>query len=292
MDKKTYSILNGKLVLAARAAIPITDRGFRFGDGVFETIRIETGIPYQWDLHMRRLFEGLTAIRIASPVEDWVPYAKKLLKKNEVERGFLRIAVSRGMGSRGYAPYPPGMPPTWLIETLPAATLPEQPCRLWLSVHARVPRQCLPVHLKLAQGLGSTLALLEAADHHCDEALQLTPDGFLCEAASANLFWISDEALFTPSLETGCLNGTTRDALMRLTPVGIKVVKTGIAALEDAQAVFLTNCRYGVWPVAELKPLGKRYDTSHRLLRQFAALLEKDRINEATVYRKDWNGKR
>jgi branched-subunit amino acid aminotransferase/4-amino-4-deoxychorismate lyase len=288
MQQKPYSILAGKLVLAERAAIPVADRGFRFGDGLFETILIKDGVPYQWALHMDRLAGGLAALRIAAPVEDWVLHARKLLKRNGVKNGFLRIAVSRGVGSRGYAPHPPGMPATWVIETLPPSPAPEKPCQLFLSRLARIPRQCLPVNFKLAQGLNNTLALLEAQDHRCDEALQLTTDGFLCEAASANIFWIRDDVLYTPALDTGCLNGTTREAILRLSPVEIKTVKQGVGALEHAEAIFLSNCRTGIWPVAELAPMGKTFNVKHRLMRQLAGLLRADRIAYVAKHRNQW----
>ncbi len=288
MDKKTYSILAGKLVLANRASIPVADRGFRFGDGVFETILIKDGVPYQWDLHMERLSGGLAALRIEAPVNDWTAYAKKLLKKNNTKNGFLRIAVSRGVGSRGYTPYPPGMPTNWLIETLAPSPAPENPCHLWLSNLARIPRQCLPVNFKLAQGVNNTLALLDAHDHRCEEALQLTTEGFICEAASANVFWIKDEILFTPALDTGCLNGTTRDAILRLSPVGVKAVKQGVGTLEHAEAMFLSNCRLGVWPVAELKPMGKIFDVKHRTMRQISGLLRADQAAYFAKHRKQW----
>ena len=291
MDKKTYSILNGKLVLASRAAIAVADRGFRFGDGVFETIRVEKGVPYQWELHMARLQQSLIAISITNPTQEWEMQAKKLLRKNAISSGFLRIAVSRGVGSRGYAPFPPRMPPSWVIETLPALKPPTEPYRLWLSKYPRIPLVCLPVNSKLAQGLNNTLALMEAEQAQCHEALQLTTDGYIAEAASANIFWIRQGVLYTPSLDTGCLNGTTRDAIIRLSPLPLRMEKAGIRALQGAECAFLANCRLGVWPVAALEPLGLTFSTHHRAYKQLAGLLRADMEILCQKHRKRWMGR-
>ncbi len=290
MQAKTYSMLAGTLVRSDRAAIAIADRGFRFGDGVFETIRIEKGVPYQWDLHIDRLRNGLAAIEISLDV-DWEACVKRIIRKNSFKRGFLRIAVSRGVGSKGYLPYPKAMPATWVLELLPDMAAPHAPARLWLSQWARIPKQCLPSNYKLAQGLNNTLALLEAQKHGCDEALQLTTDGHLCEAAGANVFWITGDTLYTPPLTSGCLNGTTRDAIIRLSPVAVRTDLLGLPALQEAQAVFLSNSRVGIWPVASLSPIERKYQPHHRLIKQLSGLLRADREAYIHSHKKFWGAR-
>lgn len=277
MDEKLFTCLNGRFVLAHRAAVSVSDRGFRFGDGVFETIRTERGVPYQWQAHMQRLAQGLSSLAITPPVEDFSPFAKALLKKNNARDGFIRLAVSRGVGSRGYAPYPPGMPAHWVMEWIPGIHSPTAPCRLWLSAVPRIPPACLPTAAKLAQGLNSTLATMEAQRAGCDEALQLSIDGLLSEAASANLFWLKGNILHTPVVETGCLVGTTREALLRLSHVPVRLVSEGLSSLQSADAVFLTNSRVGVWPVASLQPMGWAFNTTHPMHRQLLSALVEDR---------------
>jgi 4-amino-4-deoxychorismate lyase len=283
-----YTCLNGRFLRAERAALPVTDRGFRFGDGVFETIRLEDGVPYQWPLHMARMEAGLHALRITTPPMDWAFYAKKMIEKNKAREGFLRIAISRGSGSRGYAPYPASMPISWVIEYLPPLPPPESAMALWLSSMARVPLQSLPTNHKIAQGLGSTLALMEAHDHGCDEALQLTTHGFLCETASANLFWYHDQTLYTPSLDLGCLNGTTRDAVFRISPVQTRAVHAGIADLEKADAVFICNTRLGIWPIHAIQPMGWHYATNHPLMQALRDLFIRDRVRDSQQHASLW----
>ncbi len=285
MHQPALTCINGRFVPASEAMLPIADRGFRFGDGVFETIRLIRGVPYQWELHMRRLEAGLAALRITPPIVDWQASARTLIQRNSVSEGYLRIAVSRGVGSKGYLP-DADITANWVIETLPPTTPEKEACTLWLSSLTRPSPENLPAQYKLAQGIGSTLALLEARDHGADDALMLSGSGHVSEAASGNLFWLKGDTLFTPALTTGCLMGTTRAAIMRL----FEVVEThaGIEDFLSADAAFLCNVRHGIWPIASLMPHAKTYDTRHARLLEIAAALEADRSAYTTLHTAQW----
>lgn len=270
--------LNGEFVPADKARVPVTDRGFRFGDGVFETIRLEQGRPYQWQLHLARLQAGLAALRITAPAIDWRRVADELIQRNAATQGFLRLTVTRGSGSKGYVP-DAGIVPFWVMEYLPPALETTSPCKLWVSSIQRSPLSVLPTNSKLNHGIGSTLALLDARDNGGDEALMLSSSGKLCEAASANLFWVKDGTLYTPALSTGCLDGTTRAAVLRLAPLPTQEVVAEIDALATADAVFLTNTRAGIWPVSTLIPEGWEYDAAHPCIAELRVRLASDRAS-------------
>lgn len=261
LEPKHYAYVNGRFVLAHHAVVPITDRGFRLGDGLFETIRVAQGVPFQWNLHEHRLIQGLLALRIAPIKTDIKSIVKKLIHKNKLDSGFVRIAITRGVGSQGYRPSA-NIHPTLVIETLPLPTSPLKAASCWLSKVTKPALSSLPVHSKIAHGINSTLALLEATDHHCNEALMLSSQGQLCEAASGNIFWFRDDILYTPTLETGCLSGTTREAILRLSPYPVRLVSCGISELHGAHAVFLTNCNWGVLPVVSLEPQGWKWNVN------------------------------
>lgn len=288
MDEKLFTCLNGSFVLAHRAAVAAADRGFRYGDGLFTTMRVERGVPFYWHAHMERLSVGLQALRIDLDLSTLQPYAKKLLLKNHAQHGFLRVGISRGVGSRGYKPHPPGMPVTWVMEWMDGLPETGKPSTLWLSSYARIPPQCLPMHAKLAQGLNSTLAAMEAQDHETDEALQLAVDGSISEASAANIFWLKDGQLFTPSLDCGCVAGVTREAILRVSPLPTRIVREGLTALQDAEAVFLTSARVSVWPVAAIEPSGQRFNTTHPIHRQMLSLLTQDRQKQLFANRHLW----
>jgi branched-subunit amino acid aminotransferase/4-amino-4-deoxychorismate lyase len=278
MNAQTITCLNGEFLPAADARVSVTDRGFRFGDGVFETIRHTRGQPYQWQLHLNRLDAGLAALRIAPPDVDWRTVANEMISRNGADDGFLRLAVTRGSGSKGYVP-DAGITPTWVMEYLPPSALPTHPCKLWVTSIQRAPLAALPTNHKLAHGISNTLALLDAHENGCDEALMLSSANKLCEAASANLFWIKDNILFTPALSTGCLAGTTRDAILRLSPIPVQEVVAELDTLATAEAVFLSNTRLGIWPVQTLVPEGWEYDAAHSCISELALRLDNDRAS-------------
>lgn len=281
MQQPLYTCINGRFLPENEAMLPVTDRGFRFGDGVFETIRIENGAPYQWALHLQRLKAGVSALRIPTPRVNWEEHTRELLSRNNFHEGYLRLSISRGSGSRGYMPEFSATP-NWVMETIPAHSQVQAPSTLWLGSYTRAPLTTLPGNNKLSQGVTSTLALLEAREHDCDEALMLTVDGTICSAASANLFWITGNTIYTPALGTGCLAGTTRAAVMRL----MQVTET-IADLNDiaaAQCVFISNVRLGVWPVATLAPNNLHFDVAHPIFLDISKRLRTDRATAHT----DW----
>lgn len=287
MIPRPHTCLNGRFVLHDRAAIPVGDRGFRFGDGVFETIKIVKTVPYQWEFHMNRLLDGLAALQITIGMYDLKALVQAQLKKNKQESGYIRIAISRGVGSRGYRPYPKHALPTLVIESLEDMPPPNKPYVLWLSKWTRPSLTALPVNFKLAHGINNTLALLEAEEHDADDALMLSNSGELCETASANLFWLKDDMLYTPSLDTGCLRGSIRDAIIRLSPVHTKTVQAGLNTLEDAEAVWITNGRLGIIPIYTIEPAGYHYDI-HTMTKTLQQRLHEDMQRYAKAHQGDW----
>lgn len=280
----SYVILNGKLVARDKAHISILDRGFRYGDGVFETIRIHNGVPYRFSWHLQRLAAGLAAIRLKYKVAGLQPDCANLIKRNKCKDGLLRIQVTRGSGGHGYLPAKAA--PTCVIETLPLTPAPKKPVSLWLSGYRRIPENALPVRAKLCQGLNSTLARLEAEENQCFEALQLNQQGTIAETSSAHIFWRRQNALFTPALDCGVLEGSTRNALCRLaTPV--HTIHAGLDDLKAADAVCITNVSWGVLPVASLAPEGASWDSA-ALAGQLATLLKGDMENHCRAHVKEW----
>ena len=262
---------NDRYVDAVQARVSADDRGFRFGDGLFETIAVYGGKPYQIDWHMERLQAGLAALKIPQTL-NLKPETLETIKRNNITEGFARIMISRGEGSIGYLPKP-NIKPTILIEAFPRTEPLPQPATLFRSSHIKPPLESLPTNMKLAQGVNSTLARLEAQENGCFEALQVNAQGHLCEASSANLFWVKKGIVYTPSLSTGCLNGSTRAALMRITKV--HQVKDPPTALHEADEVFLTNCVWRVLPVIELKPLGYKWSPG-KITADLHELLKRD----------------
>jgi branched-chain amino acid aminotransferase len=249
-----FVFINHRYVSAEKAVIPVSDRGFRFGDGVFETIRVHQGRMYQWSLHLNRLEGGMQALKMPAPDGETLHQAAcELLIKNEIESGFVRLAISRGSGSRGYLPTVETSP-TIVIETIDGYREMPDSISLWLSSYAKVSRHALPVKYKLAQGLNATLAQLEAQEKGAREALLLNDQGYVSEAGAANIFWVKDQQVYTPALSCDCVDGTIRQAVIRLAPTKVQQVEAALLRLLDADEVFITNTGGLIMPVTSLHP--------------------------------------
>lgn len=267
--------LNGRLQDSAEARISIDERGFRFGDGVFETIPVYSGVPYLLPYHLARLQTGLAALKIEYKTASLTPSVSEVIAANRMEQGVVRIYVSRGIGSQGYLPVSPAPSPTLLIQPLPMPQIPGAPVTLWLSTWEKISPRALPTESKLAQGLNATLARMEAREHGCYDALQQSAVGHVSEASSANIFWLKQGVLYTPALSTGALAGVTRRRLMELVSTPVREGEFTLQDMRGAEAVFLTNAACGIVPVSSLQPLGFTWESSEAA-KPFAALRQKD----------------
>jgi branched-chain amino acid aminotransferase len=281
-----YIILNHVLVQAEKALIPVNDRGFRYGDGAFETIAVQDGVPYRFAWHLSRLKKSLEAIRIPMDIAFLRDECEILLEANRLKNGLLRLQITRGVGGRGYLPEP-NTTPTCVVETLPFLDAPLEPVAIMASSFAKIPSAALPVY-KHCNGLNPTLARMEAADHGCFDTLMLGENGFIAETSSANIFWVKNKKLFTPGLECGLISGSIRAALLEISPYPAKEVRATVATLADADAVFLTNVAWKVLPVSELKPLGLRWN-SESTAQFYRAVLNQDMARYSQEHRAEWH---
>lgn len=254
-----HLLINSQLIHAQEAKISVSERGFRFGDGVFETIAVHAGKPYQWPFHIKRLQAGLKAIRIAQSLDTLKADCQKLLAANQITDGLLRIYISRGQGGRGYMPDATASALV-VIEAMPHTFALLPPVEMWLSRYEKISPKALPVQYKLAQGMQSTLTTMEAADNQCADALLLSADGYVCETTCGNIFWLQNETLYTPSLDCGALDGSTRHMLMHLSPWKVEEGAYMLDALKQAEAVIITNCRIKAQSVARLLPSGDAWE--------------------------------
>ena len=281
----TFAYVKNEFVPKEKALISIEERGFKFGDGVFETIRVYDSIPYQWDLHLARLKEGIDTLKIAAHLTKIYALCCELIQKNNVTEGLLRISLSRGIGSRGYMPTVDSPDSsTLVIETLPLPPRQIDPVDLWISNFQKISAKALPVNVKMMQGMNSILSRMEAAEHKCFESLMLGDRAQICECSSSNIFWYHDNTLFTPSRMAGIHAGTTREAVIRVFPK----VKEGLFLLKElhaAEEVFIVNAPWQVIPVKALYPMKLTWD-KFTISSQIQKLLEEDVIAYTAAIKK------
>lgn len=248
-----FTFVNGSLLPSDKAGLPIADRGLKFGDGVYETIRVENGKPFSWNKHMERLEISLRLLKIDADTSNLLDICQQLLKQNNITQGTLRIMITRGIGGVGYLPGKKNEC-SIVVEANPLPRIPQQPVDLWLSKWNKIPPECLPAAAKTMQGLSSTLARMEAEENGCFEAVLLALDGHICECSSSNIFWVKNGKLYTPSLEAGILAGTTRDSIIESWPDGVTEGLFSIKDLEQADEVFVTNVVWTALPIKRLMP--------------------------------------
>lgn len=249
--------LNGRFVPEEQAVVSAFDRGFLYGDGLFETLRVMNGVPLRWDAHWRRFAMGMLRLDLAV---QWQPEylranAADLSHHNGMPDATLRLTISRGVGERGYSPRGADSP-TFLMSLHPAPSLPAGAPQLKLhTASLRLPAGDWLSACKTANKLLHVLTRAEAETAGADEALLLNPNGEVAEATSANLFWIEGHTLHTPPLTSGALPGVTRaDVLGLCRSQSIPATETtaDLARLSRADGCFLTSSASGLVEVIAL----------------------------------------
>lgn len=247
--------LNSRFVPEAQAVVPITDRGFLYGDGLFETLRVSNGRPLWWERHWERFETGAMSLRIAPPwpSDTLREFARKLIQENAAPEGVLRITLSRGSGPRGYSPKGAGQPTLVMtLHSLPTALATVRLVTASLRISALDPA----ANFKTANKLVQVMAGAEAEDRGVDEALLVNTDGHVAEACASNLFWIDGGTVCTPPLSDGALSGITRRIVLEICRAR-EVPTKPTAHIQPPQlfavdGVFLTNSVSGIVPACEL----------------------------------------
>ena len=266
--------LDGQFVLQAAARVSVFDRCFRYGDGLFETLRVYGGKPFAYEQHLDRLRRGCEFLRIRLPYDfgELKTLALELIRRNQMPEAVLRLHLSRGSGHRGYAPVGDESP--LLVMTLDEAPAIENasPAR-WRLVTAslRLPMRDPLAAFKTCSKLVHVLASAEARERNAQDALFLNTDGDVVETTGANLFWIKDHLVCTPPLTCGALPGITRALVINLcSKLGLDHCEhnTSLDDLLSADAVFLTQSVREIVEVTHLDDIAVRQSPLVKALSQ------------------------
>lgn len=251
----------GRLMPQKDAVVPISDRSFLYGDGLFESVRVYRGVPFLWARHLERFRAGAEFLRIRVPFsdEELTRGVQELLGQTGSEEAMLRLTLSRGSGPRGYSPR--GAEHPWVVMTLhpapPASSGAGVTWKLATSRFRVSPGDPL-AHFKTANKLVQVLSRMEAEEAGADEALVLNAQGHVVEGASGSLFWIESGTVCTSPLDSGCLAGITRGVVLDLAgQLGLSTAEP-LRTLEElrmADGVFLAMSSLGIVPVSHVDAL-------------------------------------
>jgi branched-chain amino acid aminotransferase/4-amino-4-deoxychorismate lyase len=250
------------------SVIPIDDRGFLLGDGLFETVLFKAGQPVLWEAHMARLARGCLAIGLPPPDADRLrAEAGRAVTERRLggARAAVRLTWTAGSGGRGLArPEPLG---PRLVASAAASPRPDTPAAVVVSSIRRNARSP-SARLKSLGYLDNVLVRREAEAAGADEALLLNTAGHAACASAANLFWITEGRLYTPSLSCGVLDGVMRAQVIGAAPV--EEVRANLDAVLKAEAAFLTNSLIGI---RTIRLLAGRFLKSHPIIDQLSVSL-------------------
>ena len=247
-------IYNGKLYKEESAIVSASNRGLRFGDGLFETIKSINGQLQFVDEHFARLWKGMQVLQFNIPkhftpeiLEDEIT---GLLNKNgHLKISRVRITVYRGDGGLYDAI---NHTPNYLIQTwqLPDEAGTWNSNGLVLGIYNEVKKSCdILSNLKHNNFLPYVMAALFAKKQKWNDAIILNAEGRLCDTTIANIFLIKDEVIYTPKLTEGCVAGVMRkNIISKLVAANYKVLEAALTAddLLTADEVFLTNSIYNI----------------------------------------------
>ncbi|QLG28576.1 aminotransferase class IV [Halorarum halophilum] len=265
-DALRYHV-DGDLVPADEATVSVRDRGFRYGDAGFETMRAYGGTVFRWDAHVTRLFDtletlGMPAEALGVSALDLRARVRDTLAANDLREAYVRLSITRGVDDGFAPPDADDTDPTVVIVVKPLSRGGredrggepgwDKPATVQTVKTRRVPDRALPSDAKTHNYLNNVLAQLETRVTDADAALMLDADGTVAECATANLLFVADDAIRTPSLEGPVLPGVTRAEVLDIAREEGFPVEEGTYVPDDvrgADEAFLTSSVREIRPV-------------------------------------------
>ncbi len=252
--------LNGKFVEQSKATVSVFDHGLLYGDGVFEGIRSYSGLIFKLREHIDRLYESAHTIMLRIPMTkpEMISVVKQSLRVNTLRDAYIRLVVTRGEGDLGLDPRKCAQPTVFII----ADTIELYPKKLYekglelitVATQRNVPEALNP-QIKSLNYLNNILAKIEAINAGYEEAIMLSPSGYVTECTGENIFVVKGKRLLTPPPYIGVLRGITRQTVMGLGTAQRLDVREELLTRHDlfnAEEVFLTGTAAEIVPVVKI----------------------------------------
>jgi D-alanine transaminase len=269
--------LNGEFMPLAEAKIPALDRGFVFGDGVYEVVPVYSKKPFRLDEHLRRLQASLDGIRLTNPHEmgEWRERILQLVALQDFADQSLYIQVTRGVAPRDHA-FPKGVPPTVFMFAQPLVTATPAQKAAGVCAVTAVDNRWLRCNIKAISLLANILLRQQAIDADCAETVMLR-DGFLTEGAASNIFVVQDGVLLAPPPSNLMLTGITYDVVLELAaahgmPHQVRAISE--AEVRDADELWMTSSTKEVMAIVKLDGVPVGAGVPGRLAQQMDGLYQ------------------
>jgi D-alanine transaminase len=253
--------LNGEFMPIEQAKIPVLDRGFIFGDGVYEVIPVYSRRPFRLPEHLARLQASLDAISIENPHtnDKWRELIERIVAANPWQDQGVYLQVTRGVAPREHT-FARGVKPTVFIMANPLVTPSPEVVKKGGAAIVLPDFRWLRCDIKTISLLGNCMLRTEAADRGCTEAI-LVRDGFLTEASASNVFIVKDGTVLVPPKSHLMLPGITYDVVLELlaaNDVAHAVRPVTEAELRGADEIWVTSSSREVMAITTLdgRPVG------------------------------------
>jgi D-alanine transaminase len=255
--------LNGAFMPIEEAKIPVLDRGFIFGDGVYEVIPVYSRRAFRLAEHLKRLQHSLDGIKLPNPhsEREWTDLLNELVKRNEPEDQYLYLHITRGVARREHAFPNPPVPPTVFVLSNPLTTPPASLLQSGIACITAQDNRWLRCDVKAIALLPNVLLRQAAIEAGCAEAILIRDDAFLTEGAASNIFVVKNNTLLAPPKDNFMLPGITYDVILELAAAnGIphEVRRISKAEVLNADELLLTSSTKEVLAITTLdgKPVG------------------------------------
>jgi branched-chain amino acid aminotransferase len=258
MNLKIY--IDGSFYDQTEAKISVFDHGLLYGDGVFEGIRFYNDRVFRLDEHVDRLWSSARAIALELPLSqpELIAATLETIRQNDLHNGYVRLIVTRGVGSLGLSP-DSCRRPSIIIIAATIALYPEELYQKGLSMVTCSTRRTSPAALnprvKSLNYLNNILAKLEAQNANAGEGLMLNEQGYVAECTGDNIFIVKSGEILTPHLNSGILAGVTRAVVFELAEeYQIPVQERELTRYDifTADECFLTGTAAEVIPAVQL----------------------------------------
>lgn len=254
-----FDNFNGFLTEKGEKLFNTSNRSMKYGDGLFETIKVVGGELMYWDDHYDRLKLGITTLKLddaSFPKEKWEEQLMKVVTRNYYKYAKLRLTVYRDAPGL-YAPMSNKI--GYLIEGVRYSETDslQQVNVQKLGVYTEMKKPIdVTSNCKTTSALIYVMASIYKKEHQYDDVLILNADEKVCETSNSNLFIVKDGVVFTPALSQGCVGGVMRLQVLKLCAlkgIDCQEVSLNLDQVKDADEVFLTNAIAGVIPVKEFQ---------------------------------------
>ncbi len=209
---------NGAFMPIGEAKVSVLDRGFIFGDGVYEVIPVYSRRAFRLTEHLQRLQHSLDCIKLNNPhnVSAWTDILNELIQRNPGEDQYLYLHITRGVAKRDH-PFPnPPVSPTVFVMSNPLLNPPAQLLQSGITCITVADNRWLRCDIKAIALLPNVLLRQAAVEAGCDEAILIRDDAFLTEGSASNIFVVKNGTLFAPPKDNLMLPGITYDVILEL----------------------------------------------------------------------------